>query len=50
MGSLQAVWSDYIVDGDLAHELDAREIPKDWTTGFVPLGKSTAFEGGAVWG
>ena len=45
MGSLgSAVWSDYIVDGDLAHELDAREIPKDWTTGFVPLGKSTPFE------
>ena len=45
MGSLgSAVWSDYIVDGDLAHELDAREIPKDWSTGFVPLGKSTPFE------
>ncbi|HEY6377201.1 MAG TPA: purine nucleoside permease [Edaphobacter sp.] len=45
MGSLgSAVWSDYVVDGDLAHELDAREIPKDWTTGFVPLGKSTPFE------
>jgi purine nucleoside permease len=45
MGSLgSAVWSDYIVDGDLAHELDAREIPKDWATGFVPLGKSTPFE------
>ncbi|HTC75630.1 MAG TPA: hypothetical protein VK684_08650, partial [Edaphobacter sp.] len=29
MGSLaSAVWSDYIVDGDLAHEIDAREIPK----------------------
>jgi purine nucleoside permease len=45
MGSLgSAVWSDYIVDGDLAHEIDAREIPKDWTTGYVPLGKSTPFE------
>ena len=29
MGSLaSAVWSDYIVDGDLAHEIDAREIPQ----------------------
>ena len=29
MGSLaSAVWSDYIVDGDLAHEIDAREIPE----------------------
>jgi purine nucleoside permease len=45
MGSLgSAVWSDYIVDGDLAHEIDAREIPKDWATGYVPLGKSTPYE------
>ncbi len=33
-----------IVDGDLAHEIDAREIPKDWKTGYVPLGKSTPYE------
>ncbi len=45
MGSLgSAVWSDYIVDGDLAHEIDAREIPSDWKTGYVPLGKSTPYE------
>src|SRR5260370_14148032 len=45
MGSLaSAVWSDYIVDGDLAHEIHAREIPKDWKTGYVPLGKSTPYE------
>src|ERR1700722_18494007 len=45
MGSLgSAVWSDYIVDGDLAHEIDAREIPKEWPTGYVPLGKSTPYE------
>ena len=45
MGSLgSAVWADYIVDGDLAHEIDAREIPKDWKTGYVPLGKSTPYE------
>ena len=45
MGSLaSAVWSDWIVDGDLAHEIDAREIPKDWKTGYVPLGKSTPYE------
>jgi len=46
-----AVWSDYIVDGDLAHEIDAREIPqttaeerKAWPTGYVPLGKSVPYE------
>ena len=45
VGSLaSAVWSDYVVDGDLAHEIDAREIPKEWTTGYVPLGKSTPYE------
>jgi purine nucleoside permease len=45
IGSLgSAVWSDYIIDGDLAHEIDAREIPANWKTGYVPLGKSTPYE------
>ena len=52
VGSLGSVaWSDWVVDGDLAHEIDAREIPqateaerKVWTTGYVPLGKSVPFE------
>jgi purine nucleoside permease len=45
IGSLgSAVWSDWIIDGDQAHEIDAREIPKDWSTGYVPLGKSTPYE------
>jgi purine nucleoside permease len=52
MGSLaSAVWSDWIIDGDQAHEIDAREIPqatpeerKIWTTGYIPLGKSTPYE------
>jgi purine nucleoside permease len=45
VGSLgSAVWSDYIVDGDLAHEIDPREIPAGWPTGYVPLGKSTPYE------
>lgn len=29
-----AAWAEYLVDGDLAHEIDAREIPDDWTTGY----------------
>ena len=29
-----AAWARYVVDGDLAHEIDAREIPKDWPTGY----------------
>ena len=45
IGSLgSAVWSEWIVDGDLAHEIDAREIPPTWSTGMVPLRKSTPFE------
>ncbi|MEE4659554.1 MAG: purine nucleoside permease [Halieaceae bacterium] len=30
-------WADYLVDGDLAHEIDAREIPEDWDHGYFPL-------------
>ena len=32
-----AVWADYLVDGDIAHQIDGREIPKDWPTGYFPL-------------
>jgi purine nucleoside permease len=29
-----AVWSAYLVDGDLGHEIDPREIPEDWEFGY----------------
>jgi len=29
-----AAWAEWLVDGDLAHEIDAREIPSDWPTGY----------------
>ena len=32
------VWADWCVDGDLAHEIDPREMPEDWDTGLFPLG------------
>lgn len=32
-----AVWANYLIDGDYAHEIDAREIPDDWSTGYFPL-------------
>jgi purine nucleoside permease/predicted cupin superfamily sugar epimerase len=32
-----AVWANYLVDGDLAHEVDARDMPQDWQTGYFPL-------------
>jgi purine nucleoside permease len=39
-----AVWANHVLDGDIGYEIDAREIPKDWPTGFVPLHKSTPYE------
>ncbi|MEO0975173.1 MAG: purine nucleoside permease, partial [Pseudomonadota bacterium] len=32
-----AVWSAYLVDGDLSHEIDAREMPEEWPVGYLPL-------------
>ena len=32
-----AAWATWLVDGDLAHEIDAREIPADWPSGFFPM-------------
>ena len=32
-----AAWAHYLVDGDLAHEIDAREIPEGWKSGYFPL-------------
>lgn len=34
-----AAWARYSVDGDLAHEIDAREIPEGWPSGYFPLDK-----------
>src|SRR5581483_6389066 len=39
-----AAWAEWVVDGDLAHEIDAREIPAGWKTGYVPLRKSKPYE------
>lgn len=39
-----AAWARWIVDADLAYEIDAREVPADWTTGYIPLRKARPFE------
>jgi purine nucleoside permease len=39
-----AVWASHIVDGDLAYEIDGREIPADWPTGIVAYDRATPFE------
>lgn len=33
-----AAWAQWLVDGDLAHEIDAREIPADWPDGYFARG------------
>ena len=39
-----AAWARYVVDGDLGYEIDPREMPPDWSTGYVPLRKTRPFE------
>jgi purine nucleoside permease len=39
-----AAWAEWVIDGDLAFEVDAREIPIEWATGFVPFGKTMPYE------
>ncbi len=46
-----AVWTDFIVNGDLAKEIDPRETPPDWPDGFLSLDAITQTDpkGGAGW-
>lgn len=39
-----AAWAEWLVDGDLGHEIDPREAPKDWSTGYIPLRKTEPYE------
>ena len=39
-----ATWARWVVDTDLAHEIDPREIPSDWPTGYIPLRKTKPYE------
>jgi purine nucleoside permease len=36
-----AVWAPHVINGGLAHAVDAREIPADWPDGFTPIQGST---------
>jgi purine nucleoside permease len=38
-----AAWARFVVDGDLGQEVDARDIPPDWSTGMLPFGRTTPF-------
>jgi purine nucleoside permease len=33
-----AAWADWVIDGDLAHEIDPREMPEDWDYPYLHLG------------
>ena len=39
-----AAWAEWLVDGDISHEIDAREIPEDWSTGYIPLRMAVPYE------
>jgi purine nucleoside permease len=39
-----AVWADHVIDGDLSFEIDARQIPASWPTGYLPLRRGTPYE------
>jgi purine nucleoside permease len=39
-----AAWVEWIVDIDLSFAIDAREIPAEWSTGYLPLGKTRPYE------
>ena len=39
-----AAWARWVVDGDLGYEIDCREMPQDWSTGYIPLRKTHPFE------
>jgi purine nucleoside permease len=37
-------WSRWVIDGDLAQELDPRDAPPDWPTGIVPYDRTTPYQ------
>jgi len=39
-----AAWAEWVIDRDSSFEIDARDIPPDWSTGRIPLGRKTPFE------
>lgn len=46
-----AVWTDFVINGDLAKVIDPREKPKEWPDGFMSLDGETPLDpkGGANW-
>ena len=38
-----AAWAEWVIDGGLAHEIDAREMPRHWPTGHIPLSRAEPY-------
>jgi purine nucleoside permease len=41
-----AAWAEWVVDGDLAKEIDSREAPAEWPYGYIALGAKVPNEPG----
>lgn len=39
-----AAWAEWLVDGDLSHQIDFREVPDGWKTGYIPLRKARPYQ------
>jgi purine nucleoside permease len=39
-----AAWAHWVVDGDLGHEIDAREMPSGWASGHIPLRSKAPYQ------
>ena len=42
--AVSTAWARWVVDGDLAQELDPRDAPPDWPTGIVPYGRTKPYQ------
>lgn len=43
-----AAWAQFVIDGDIAYEIDPREAPADWPYGIVALGNKSPLEKPAI--
>ena len=39
-----AAWAEWVIDGDLSHQIDAREVPEGWPSGYIPLRQAEPYE------
>jgi purine nucleoside permease len=38
-----AAWANWVVNADLGFEIDARDAPKNWTTGIIPFDRTAPY-------